>query len=180
MWARKSTDNGVTWLADMAFSDVVTPLPLQPDPGIVSIYVGDYDYGSSLLNQHLSAWADGRVIISGISQQDAFHDREPISPGGSPTPTPTPTATPTPGPITLSASGRKVGGVNTADLSWSPVTSTNIDVYRNGVVVATVPNTGAYTDSTGAHGRATYTYRVCEAGTQTCSNDATVSFGGGH
>jgi len=130
------------------------------------------------------------VIISGISQQDAFHDREPISPGGSPTPTPTPTATPTPtptptatptpGPITLSASGRKVGGVNTADLSWSPVTSTNIDVYRNGVVVATVPNTGAYTDSTGAHGRATYTYRVCEAGTQTCSNDATVSFGGGH
>src|SRR5947207_1879994 len=119
MWARKSTDNGVTWLADMAFSDVVTPLPLQPDPGIVSIYVGDYDYGSSLLNQHLSAWADGRVIISGISQQDAFHDREPISPGGSPTPTPTPTATPTPGPITLSASGRKVGGVNTADLSWS-------------------------------------------------------------
>jgi len=162
MWARKSTDNGVTWLADMAFSDVVTPLPLQPDP----------------------------VIISGISQQDAFHDREPISPGGSPTPTPTPTATPTPtptptatptpGPITLSASGRKVGGVNTADLSWSPVTSTNIDVYRNGVVVATVPNTGAYTDSTGAHGRATYTYRVCEAGTQTCSNDATVSFGGGH
>src|SRR5438067_1377831 len=49
MWARKSTDNGVTWLADMAFSDVVTPLPLQPDPGIVSIYVGDYDYGSSLL-----------------------------------------------------------------------------------------------------------------------------------
>ncbi|PYJ16650.1 MAG: hypothetical protein DME96_09015 [Verrucomicrobia bacterium] len=66
MWARKSTDNGVTWLADMAFSDVVTPLPLQPDPGIVAIYVGDYDYGSSLLNQHLSAWADGRVIISGM------------------------------------------------------------------------------------------------------------------
>src|SRR6266508_5467837 len=79
MWARRSTDNGVTWLSDMTFSDVVTPLPLQPEPGIVSIYVGDYDYGSSLLNQHLSAWADGRVIISGISQQDAFHDREPFS-----------------------------------------------------------------------------------------------------
>src|SRR5437870_2152172 len=154
MWARKSTDNGVTWLADMAFSDVVTPLPLQPDPGIVAIYVGDYDYGSSLLNQHLSAWADGRVSINAASQQDAFHDREPISPGGTPTPTPTPTATPTPtptatptptpGPITLSASGRKVGRVNTVDLTWTGATSTNIDVYRNGAVIATVPNTGAY------------------------------------
>jgi hypothetical protein len=58
-------------------------------------------------------------------------------------------------------------------------TSPNIDVYRNGALIATVPNTGAYTDSTGAHGRATYTYKVCEAGTQTCSNDATVTFGGG-
>jgi hypothetical protein len=32
MWARKSTDNGATWLADGTFSDVVTPLPGQPDP----------------------------------------------------------------------------------------------------------------------------------------------------
>ncbi len=190
MWARKSTDNGATWLADMQFSDVVSPLPGQPDPGIISFYAGDYDYGSPLLTQHLSAWVDGRVAISGQSQQDAFHDREPASPGGTPTPTPTatptptptvtPTATPTPGPITLSASGRKVGGVNTVDLSWSPVTSQNIDIYRNGIVITTVPNTGAYTDSTGDHGRATYTYRVCEAGTQTCSNDVTVRFGGGH
>src|SRR5438045_2579715 len=39
-------------------------------------------------------------------------------------------------PITLSASGRKVGGVNTVRLRWSGATSTNIDVYRNGVVVA--------------------------------------------
>ena len=66
------------------------------------------------------------------------------------------------------------------DLTWSGATSANIDVYRNGAVIATVPNTGAYTDSTGNHGRATYTYRVCEAGTLTCSNDATVRFGGGH
>jgi hypothetical protein len=79
MWARKSTDNGATWLPDMEFSDAVTPLPLQPDPGIIAIYAGDYDYGSSLLTQHLSAWVDGRVTVSGNSQQDAFHDRDPIS-----------------------------------------------------------------------------------------------------
>ena len=90
--------------------------------------------------------------------------------------TPTPTPTPTPGPITLSATGRKVGGINTVRLTWSGATSTNIDVYRNGAVVATVSNTGAYTDSTGDTGRARYTYEVCEAGTQTCSNNARVTF----
>jgi hypothetical protein len=92
IWGRKSTDNGVSWLPDMPFSDVVSPLPDQPDPGIISYYASDYDYGSSVLNQHLHAWVDGRVTISGISQQDAFFDREPNSAA---TPTPTPTATPT-------------------------------------------------------------------------------------
>ena len=33
MWARRSTDNGATWLSDQTFSDVVSPLPAQPDPG---------------------------------------------------------------------------------------------------------------------------------------------------
>lgn len=91
--------------------------------------------------------------------------------------TPTPFPTPTPQPVTLSASGRKVGGINTVRLTWSGATSTNIDVYRNGAPpIATVPNTGAYTDSTGDTGRASYRYRVCEAGTSTCSNDATKKF----
>ena len=47
MWSRKSNDNGATWLPDDTFSDVVTPLPAQPDPGIQPTYVGDYDYGSA-------------------------------------------------------------------------------------------------------------------------------------
>src|SRR6184192_759685 len=38
---------------------------------------------------------------------------------GSPTPTPTPT----PGPITLTARGKKVGGINTSRLTWSGATS---------------------------------------------------------
>ena len=116
--------------------------------------------------------------------------------GGTPTPTPTPTATPTPTPtatptptptttptptptpsgITLNAHGHKVQGRNTVDLTWSPVTSANIDIYRDGVVMATVPNNGAYTDNTGTKGHATFTYKVCEAGTQNCSNQVTVGF----
>src|SRR6266566_2047567 len=76
MWSRKSNDNGVSWLPDDTLSDVVTPLPAQPDPGIQATYAGDYDYGSALLTKHLTSWTDGRVTISGQSQQDAFTDRE--------------------------------------------------------------------------------------------------------
>src|SRR6184192_3668757 len=76
MWSRKSNDNGLSWLPDDALSDVVTPLPSQPDPGIQPTYAGDYDYGSALLTKHLTSWTDGRVAISGTSQQDAFTDRE--------------------------------------------------------------------------------------------------------
>ena len=63
------------------------------------------------------------------------------------------------------------------NLNWSGATSSDVDIYRDGVVRATVPNTGAYTDSIGVKGRGTYTYKVCEAGTSTCSNEVTVRFG---
>ena len=78
MWSRKSSDNGTTWLPDDAFSDVVTPLPAQPDPGIQATYAGDYDYGSAVATKHVTSWTDGRVAINAASQQDAFTDREPI------------------------------------------------------------------------------------------------------
>src|SRR5262249_886194 len=39
-------------------------------------YAGDYDYGSAILTKHLTSWVDGRVIINGQSQQDAFTDSE--------------------------------------------------------------------------------------------------------
>jgi hypothetical protein len=101
------------------------------------------------------------------------------TPTATPTPTPTVTPTPTPSGITLSAHGRRVQGRHTVDLSWSPVTSPNIDIYRDGVVIATVPNTGSYKDFIGVRGgNVRYTYKVCEAGTQNCSNEVVVRFGG--
>jgi hypothetical protein len=117
MHSRKSNDNGVTWLADDTLSDVVSPLPLQPDPGIVSIYVGDYDYGSAILSKNVTSWVDGRVIINGASQQDAFTDRElAATPTASPTPTssatasPSPTNTPTPTPCVVQYTITQIGG----------------------------------------------------------------------
>src|SRR5262252_813634 len=76
MYSRKSYDNGLTWLPPDTLSDVASPLPLQPDRNIVDVYVGDYDYGSAILTKHVTSWVDGRVIISGESQQDAFTDME--------------------------------------------------------------------------------------------------------
>ena len=97
MYARRSNDNGATWLPDDAFSDVVSPLPAQPHPSVVPSYVSDYDYASALATKHLSSWVDGRLPINGTYQQDAFTDHEVV--GSTPTPTPTttpsPTATPT-------------------------------------------------------------------------------------
>ncbi|HEX3231268.1 MAG TPA: S8 family serine peptidase [Pyrinomonadaceae bacterium] len=90
--------------------------------------------------------------------------------------TPTPTPTPTPEPITLSAVGRKVNGINTARLTWTGATSNQVDVFRNNVLIVTTANDGSHTDSTGDTGRARYTYKVCEAGTQTCSNNVRVTF----
>jgi hypothetical protein len=87
-----------------------------------------------------------------------------------------PTPTPTPGPITLSARKKKVQGINTVRLTWSGATSANIDVYRDGVVISTTPNDGLYDDSTGTTGQASFMYKACEAGSQTCSNDVVVTF----
>jgi serine protease AprX len=90
--------------------------------------------------------------------------------------TPTPTPTPTPGQIELRGQGKKVGGINTSRLKWRGATSNNIDVNRDGVVIATTPNDGLYDDSTGTTGQRSFMYKVCEAGTQTCSNTVTVNF----
>ncbi len=61
-------------------------------------------------------------------------------------------------------------------LRWSGATSNQVDIYRDDVVIVTTANDGSYIDSTGDTGRAQYTYKVCEAGTQTCSNEVRVRF----
>ena len=84
---------------------------------------------------------------------------------------------PPPGDFTLSAEGYKVQGRWRADLNWTPSgTSANVDVYRDGSVIATTPNDGSYTDATNFRGGGSLTYKVCEAGTDTCSNEVAVEF----
>jgi extracellular elastinolytic metalloproteinase len=77
--------------------------------------------------------------------------------------------------IQLTATGRKVKGVNTVDLLWSGATGTAVDIYRNSTKIVTA-NDGAYTDSAGKGGM-TLTYKVCLTGSTTsCSAPQTIVF----
>ena len=138
IWSRKSNDNGVTWLPDDAFSDVVTPLPAQPDPGIQPTYAGDYDYGSATVAKHVTSWTDGRVAISGASQQDAFTDRDLVGFGVTST-TPacssvistqpnefTVNVTDPVNPATLEASDFTANGIPAKTVVYTPGTTTMI------------------------------------------------------
>jgi PKD repeat protein len=77
--------------------------------------------------------------------------------------------------IALTARGYKLKGLQKVDLSWSGSGAESFDVYRDGVRIATVP-AADYTDNLDRKGSASYRYKVCEAGTSTCSNQATVTF----
>lgn len=83
---------------------------------------------------------------------------------------------PAAGGITLAASGYKAKGRQNVDLTWSGAAGASVDVYRDGAVIATTANDGAHTDAVGARGGGSYVYRVCEAGTATCSPNVTVTF----
>jgi hypothetical protein len=79
-------------------------------------------------------------------------------------------------PISLTARGYKVKGVQHADLPWSGASTTSVDVFRNGAKVATTANDGTHTDNIGVKGGGSYTYKLCDAGTTTCSDTITVTF----
>jgi hypothetical protein len=57
------------------------------------------------------------------------------------------------------------------------MTAARADIFRNGSRVTTVTNRGSYVDRLSRRTQGTFTYRVCAAGTSTCSNDVTVTVG---
>ena len=81
-----------------------------------------------------------------------------------------------PSGITLSGQGSKVQGRWRATLSWAGAASSQVDIYRDGTKIATVNNSGSYTDQTSFRGGGSLTYKVCEAGSSTCSSEITVQF----
>ncbi|MBC2711500.1 MAG: BACON domain-containing protein [Desulfosarcina sp.] len=77
--------------------------------------------------------------------------------------------------IDLSVYAYKIKNYKYADLTWSGANSTSVDVYRDGSIIATTPNDGAYTHGPFSEGPPA-TYQTCEAGTSICSNMVPVSW----
>ena len=109
---------------------------------------------------------DSCVFTCSISVTEDF--TKPLACGGTPPPVDV---------ITLSTRGyRAKNNAPKVDLTWSGSSAANIDVYRNGTRITTTANDGAHTDSLAKGAAGTFTYKVCNAGTTTCSNDSSVSF----
>ncbi len=77
--------------------------------------------------------------------------------------------------IELSVRAYKSRSAKYADLTWNGAASAYVDIHRDSSIVASTLNDGAYTDAVSKK-VTTATYKVCEAGTTTCSNDVTVSW----
>ena len=67
-------------------------------------------------------------------------------------------------------------GVQNVDLSWSDSQPGTYDVYRDDTLLVAAVGGTTYTDDLGVKGGGNYTYRVCRAGTTTCSNTTEVTF----
>ena len=82
------------------------------------------------------------------------------------------TTSPTPGQIQLRPRGQIRDGTEVVQLKWRGATSSLVDIFRNNMRLARVPNDGLYVDELTAPGQ--YTYKVCEARSMNCSNEVTV------
>jgi hypothetical protein len=77
--------------------------------------------------------------------------------------------------ITLTVTAYKIKNNKYAELTWSGATSMKVNVYRDGSLIATTDNDGAYTHGPFNKG-CPAAYQACEAGTSNCSNEVTVSW----
>jgi subtilisin family serine protease len=84
------------------------------------------------------------------------------------------TPPPVGGDITAEVSGSRAKGKNKVTLTWADAVTTSVDVYRNGSLRTTTANDGFYTESFKTYG--SFTYKVCDQGTDNCSADVTVNF----
>jgi len=79
--------------------------------------------------------------------------------------------------ITFQAALAEREGRLEADLVWSGISGAQVDIYRKGVLIATVANDGTHTDVIErGQVRRPYRYRVCAAGTQTCTATVEATF----
>lgn len=135
------------------------------------------DDGHGVLRETTSGWRN----TSGNTHAESFLDARPWAPLTLTDPVADPEPAPEPDPesggLTLSATGYKIKGVKHADLAWNGATTSEVDVYADGVRVDTTPNDGASTVNLNGKGGGTHVFRVCESSTTSvCSPDVSVAY----
>lgn len=85
-------------------------------------------------------------------------------------------AGPSPSDINLTLVGSKVRGKHVIELTWMGTTTANVDIHRDDGLLTTTVDEGGYTDNTSNKGGRSYTYQVCEAGTDSCSAVENIDF----
>ncbi len=76
--------------------------------------------------------------------------------------------------VDLTVTLRKAGPNSFADLIWSGATTSQVEIYRNDVLITTTNNSGSYSERLKDPG--VYKYKVCETGTGVCSLEKEVNF----
>ena len=78
--------------------------------------------------------------------------------------------------VSLSANAYRLKNQPRVDLTWGGAATASVDVYRNGARVTRRPMTGRGAIRSAARREELTPYKVCEAGSTTCSNTASIVF----
>src|SRR3954468_1466773 len=142
---------GSAWRRDFTSGTVV----VNPSGSTVTVPLGgDYlDTNGSTVTSVTLGSATGAVLRSTVATPP-------------PPPPPPPTAA-----VKLSAV-RNLSGVQ---LNWSGPASRKVDIFRGGSKLVTKRNTGNHLDHLNRKATGVFTYKVCLAGTSTCSDDVKVT-----
>ncbi|GAA0853185.1 S8 family serine peptidase [Aliiglaciecola litoralis] len=132
------------------------------------------DIRNALKQTAMDGGANGKDVYFGygIVQAAAASDYLTSNPCGDVEPPPPPPS----GDFTLQANGFKRKGLQNVNLTWEGATTSQVDIYRDGQLIMTTNNDGAYTDELNRKGAGSYSYQVCELASSTCSATAQVTF----
>jgi len=144
--------------------------------GVAALYLQNNKSASSqaVYNYLTETSTKGIVTNSKTAKNHLLYSLGTSGGGGS---DPTPPTDPVDGDINLSGTGTKVQGRWKSDLKWSGASGGQVDIFRGDTKIATVNNSGSYSDQTDFRGGGSLTYKVCEAGSSSsCSNTVTINF----
>lgn len=143
-----------------------TFIDLTTDPdGTVASWAWDFgDGGTSSLQHPSHSYADPGTYVVTLSVTDDQGAGSTI----------TKTLELPQADISLATTSYRDRGGKGVHLVWDGTISSDVDVYRDGSLVATTSNDGSYVDLLEDRGRATYTYQICESGRHFCSNSSTI------